>query len=105
MTDHRNDPLNMAHPDHALRRMVTSIESPPPAPHSPEERLAEIQAAIHAAWPRGAPPTIDELAQNPHPVDFWHRRPADSDVADWPWSLRHSATGDDEELSGDSGSA
>jgi hypothetical protein len=105
MNDHSDEPQNTPHFDDALRWMMTSIESPPPAPHSPEERSTEIRAAIEAAWPRGAPPTIEELAQNPHPVEFWHLRQSDPDVADWPWSLRDSESADDDERPGDSGSA
>ena len=87
--------------DRAMRDALTSIGPPPPAHHPPEHRRAAIDSAIANAWLTGAPPTPEDLINDPHPVDRWDDwtpgtftdtalAPADwnrdSPNAAWPWN-------------------
>jgi hypothetical protein len=112
MNDHSKDRSHAAPIDHILRRLVTSIESPQPAPHAPPARRTEIHAAIRSAWPSGQPPTVDDLARNPHPVDWWDNwtprsSSGGSDTADprWPWTFGDPGWGNEGDRPGHRGPA
>ena len=71
MEDRSRDEARAERVDRALREALTSIGPPARAPHTLRDRRDAIYTAIRVGWSQGGPPTADDLAREPHPVDRW----------------------------------
>jgi hypothetical protein len=69
--------------DQMLRDLLTRIpHSPDPTGEIPAEALAEIDRAVHAAWPDDSPPSAEQIAREDGDDPFLPHEIA----SDHPWS-------------------